>query len=290
MINIFILNWKSAGDVRECLNSIVASDEKDYRILLINNYSDNQDLEDVRALYDFYRASSDIYLVENSSNYGYAGGNNAGLNFLKSKNLDGDILILNPDIIISENTLSEMKHALTEDIGIVTVRTVNPSGKILFDSIKIHGFRQIKKITNKKYVLTDYSQGSCMLIARQIINTIGLFDERFFLYWEEVDFSLRVRSLGKKLISVTSTIIIRKDNNQGRKPEVFYYSVRNARLVREKHPDFFSVNSYRLYLVRIILMIFGYILKPKLCIRLMCCYFTALYDSKNNIYFRKLKL
>lgn len=287
MINIFILNWNNAEATKGCLNSIISSSDNNFRVILINNFSSHSDLIEIENIYRDYKSKIEIYLIENETNLGYTGGNNEGFRFLKTNNLSGDILILNPDVLISENTISEMKKALTEKVGIVTVRTLNSHGKILFDAKKLKGFSQKDIITDKQSMPTDYSQGSCMLIKRGIADKTGLFDERFFLYWEEVDFSLRVKKQGEKLISITTTQIIKKNNSYARQSEVFYYSVRNARLIKEKHPDLFSNLSYVCYLLRIFLLSVKYLFKPRLLLSVLSNYFFALHDSYLKNYYAK---
>ncbi len=287
MVNIFILNWDSADAVNECLNRILLSDDSNFRVILINNFSTLPDLNEICKIYNSCRDKIEIYLIKNDSNLGYAGGNNAGLRFLTGNKFQGDILILNPDVQISWNSISEMKKALTGNIGIVSVRTLNTEGKIIFDAVKLNGFIQKNTITEKEKVVTDYAQGSCLLIKRDIIDMIGLFDERFFLYWEEVDFSIRVRKLGWELISVTTTSVIRNKNSIERQPLAFYYSARNSRLMKEKHPDLFSNWSYILYLIKIFLLTGKYIFKPKLFLSVILNYFSGIHDSLHRIYYTK---
>jgi len=287
IVNILILNWDCADLTKKCINSVMNSDDKNFRVIIINNFSTNTDLIEIRNIYDSLKDIIEIYLVENNINMGYAGGNNIGFKFLETNNLSGNILILNPDILISKNTISEMKKALLDDIGIVTVRTLDPQGNIMFDAIKLNGFIQKHIITDNECINTDYSQGSCLFIKRDIINKIGFFDERFFLYWEEVDFSLRVKEYGKKLISITSTGILRKDNSDSRQPTMFYYSVRNARLIKTKHPDLFSNIAYILYLFKILFLTVKFIFKPKLFLLVLTNYFAGIHDSFLNIYYSK---
>jgi GT2 family glycosyltransferase len=178
---------------------------------------------------------------------------------------------------------------LIANVGIVTARTISPAGIILFDAIKLNGFFQKNIITNKEQIETDYSQGSCLLINRDMINKTGLFDERFFLYWEEVDFSIRVRESGWKLISITTTSVIRNRNNITTQPLAFYYSIRNARLIREKHLNFFSGSSYVLYLVKMFFLMGKFIFLPKILFSVVLNYFSAIHDSYNKIYYSKPK-
>jgi GT2 family glycosyltransferase len=289
MLNILILNWNSTEAVKDCITAITGSDIKSYRIIMINNYSHDEDLNEMRKIKRHFGMKIEISLIENEKNLGYAGGNNSGINFLQKNDLQGDILILNPDIRVSPDTISQMQKALNTNVGIVSVRTLSPDGKILFDAIKLNGFFQRRIISDQHSINTDYSQGSCMLIKREIISQAGLFDERFFLYWEEVDFSLRVKNTGQKLIAITTTSIIKNENSEALKPGVFYYSVRNARLIREKHPDQFSFSGYILYLFWMALISLKYIYKPAVFIKIASYYLTGIADSFNNRYYAKLK-
>jgi hypothetical protein len=286
-VNILILNWKSTNAIKECVNSIILSNDKAFRIILINNFSSDSDLIEIKNIYNFYKEEIEIYLVENNDNIGYAGGNNSGVQYIENNNFDGNILILNPDIQISVDTISEMKKALVENIGIVTVRTLNPDGKIQYDAVKLTGFMQRNIITNKQSIATDYSRGSCMLINRLLVREIGLFDERFFLYWEEVDFSLRVKKTGKKLISITTSYVIQKDNSKSRNILAFYYFVRNAKLIRRNHKDYFSITSYLSFLTFTFLLIFRELKSLPVFKLYLLNYFAALRDSNSNKYYSK---
>jgi GT2 family glycosyltransferase len=287
MLNIFILNYDSVTEIEDCLKSISASDFKDFRVILINNYSSVTDLINIRNVFSKWKEVIIIYLIENENNLGYAGGNNSGLKFLKDKDLDGDILILNSDIIVFENTISEMVKAINNGLGIITARTLNQDGDILFDAIKLKGFSQKYITSDKRIIETDYSQGSCMLITRNDAVETGLFDERFFMYWEEVDLSLRLRASGKNLITVTTAKICKKRNNEFREPLVIYYSVRNARLILKKHPDQFSFVSYLSYLIKIFFLLFKFLLKPRIFYTAFKNFFQGIIDSKNIRYFIK---
>lgn len=287
MLNILILNFNSAFAAGNCISSILASDKGLYRIILINNYSTNEDLNEIRSLRNNLRDKINIILVEIDKNLGYSGGNNAGIRYLRDNNIQGDILIMNPDVIVTADTIPEMRKAMASDTGIVTVRTKDSDGKVLFDAIRLNGFFQRKIITSSDIIASDYSQGSCMLIRRDVIDLVGMFDERFFLYWEEVDFSLRVRKAGLKLISVTTGYIMRNENSDSGQPGVFYYSARNARLIKEKHPDHFSSMGYLLYITWLALITLKYIFRPVLFYRIISSYFCGLSDSIRNRYFEK---
>lgn len=286
-INILIVNWCSAKTVSECIQAILLSDDKEYRIFIINNFSSTEDLNEIHSVYSYYKEFADIQLLENDANFGYAKGNNVGLRFIEDNQIEGDILILNPDVKISKNTISELKSNLTSDIGIITPRTYNSNGVLLYDAMRLVGFIQSRIITTNKLINTDYSQGSCLFIDRDTIRRVGLFDERFFLYWEEVDFSLRVRNAGKRLVAVTTTQIWRSSNCLSRQPLSFYYSLRNAKLLRSKHGASFSLVAYWVYVFYIFILAMKFVSKPRLFAECFwnCCY--GLMDSWRGKYYSR---
>lgn len=245
-INILLLNWNSSDDIKICIENILKSDYQDYRIILIDNDSKEIDKKNILELFNKYKNDINIHLVMNDKNYGYAGGNNRGYEYISKMNLAGNILILNPDVSIMENTLTEMMHALKEDVGIVMTKTLISEGTILYDSIKFNGLKQKWEINGQDSLESDYAAGSCMLLKRSLIDQIGLFDEIFFMYWEEVDLSLRIKEIGYKIISTTKTYIVRKHNSNDRNIKAKFYLSRNAILLYKKHTNikFYDLITY----------------------------------------------
>lgn len=250
MINILILNWNSSIDIKNSLKNISESNYTNFRIILIDNDSKEEDKVKLVETYNEYKNRYEIYLVINDQNYGYAGGNNRGFDYLKEKKLDGDILILNPDVNISNNTLEELSNALSNDIGAVMTRTLNTDNSIMYDYIKLNGFKQKWLQTIKDIIETDYVAGSCMLLKREVLDKIALFDEDFFMYWEEVDLSFRIKKLGYKLISTTKTTITRKENSNKRSRTAVFYITRNSCIIYKKYKFFKGIDifNYMLYL------------------------------------------
>ncbi len=248
MINIFILNWNSTNDIDNLLNSLKKSNNKLFRIILIHNGSD--DWMELLSLSEKYEHCFETHIIKNNDNLGYAGGNNSGLNYLIKKQLEGDILIANPDIEVTEYTLDSMLDAFidNQNVGAVMIRTTDLNGEILYDSISLLGLFQKYIRTEQKYIETDYVAGSFFLVKREIAERLGLFDDTFFMYWEEVDLSFRIRRLGFKTISTTNSIIIRKKNAEIRSFNAIFYSVRNSFLISGKYR---KINSFHLakYLV-----------------------------------------
>ncbi|MGR3971276.1 glycosyltransferase family 2 protein [Shewanella sp. 1180_01] len=238
MINIMILNWNSSADVLTLLSSIQKSNYKEFRVIIIDNFSDDSNaLNSVKKTFP----EIEVHLIFNESNFGYAKGNNLGFSYLEANELDGDVLIVNPDVKISVNTLQELVFAKNQynNIGAVMIRTFDESGVLIYDKIKLTGFKQsytVLPINFKGTDETDYCAGSCFLLDRNLIRKIGLFDEDFFLYWEEVDLSLRIRESGYKLLCTTKSSITRKSNSLDRGVNAYYYYIRNSFILKRKWP------------------------------------------------------
>lgn len=262
MLNIFLINWNSSDVIKESLEgSIIRSDLNDYRVILIDNNSYEDEKNVLFAIYEKWKNKCDIHLVLNDGNYGYAGGNNKGYDYLKFNKLDGDILILNSDVQLSKDTLRVLQDSMGDSIGIVMCRTLKPDGCVLYDFIKLDGFKQKWVSGHYQTTESDYAAGSCMLIKRDIVDKIGLFDERFFLYWEEVDFSVKVKKLGYRIISTSKSAITRKDNPAERNINAVYFYIRNSFYLRANHPEVFSLNQH------IVFLTYSLLSQAKLCIQ-----------------------
>jgi len=253
MINILLLNWNSGQQTEAAVKNIVNSDYRNLRIILIDNGSVETD--------KYYLINSKkvaesknipVFIIYNRLNLGYTGGNNTGFNFLENKKLDGDVLILNPDVIINVDTIREMKNALCKsNVGGVMTRAISNNGNILYDFFQINGLIQKwLKGNDNSLIQTDYLAGSCMLLKRDALNNINLFDESFFLYWEEVDLSFRLKKSGYTIVSTTYTSIIRESNNEMRRSKSIFYLVRNSFLMYKKHNIIRKVDLFK-YLIRI---------------------------------------
>jgi GT2 family glycosyltransferase len=233
MINIFVLNWNSANDVGCLIRSLSRSCFKEFRIIVIHNGTNDE--SELRQILLEENENFDIRLIINETNLGYAGGNNCGWDFVKQRNLDGDILILNPDVSVQPDSIGALVAAKKENVGAVMIRTYDNEGVLLYDYVNLCGLKQRYRITKKKTVSSDYAAGSCMLLNREAIEKVGLFDEKFFMYWEEVDLSLRLVDAKYKIISTTDSYVIRKSNPRNRNVNSIYFSTRNAFFIFKKN-------------------------------------------------------
>lgn len=247
MINILIVNWNSHDDLNNLLDSISKSKSISFRVIVIDNNS--EDVKRLRKIYNYFQSKFDIFLIENNQNLGYAVGNNIGYRYLETHSLSGDVLVINPDVLLSDDTIYEMSLAKrTHNAGAAMVRTFSTCNQHLYDFIKLNGLMTRHMATNEEVVETDYAAGSCLLLDRGVINQLGLFNDKLFMYWEEVDLCFRIRGIDRRIISTTKTSIKRKANDSSRNLNAIFFSIRNSFYIYSRY-DLISLNNFLRYLI-----------------------------------------
>ncbi|WP_424355965.1 glycosyltransferase family 2 protein [Methanobacterium sp. MBAC-LM] len=169
---------------------------------------------------EYYRISSSkkITLIKNNKNYGFAGGNNIGIRF--ALNTDSQyILLLNNDTIVDPDFLAELIKTAQKyrNIGSIQSLLLKPDGKII-DSLgqEIYIWSAVDKGINSKYNPLKKDKeifGACAAAAvypKEILKKIGLFDENFFVIFEDVDLSWRIRLKGFKSVLAVNSIVYHK--------------------------------------------------------------------------------
>ncbi len=250
MVNIFILNWQSLNSIKKRVQEI--NDIKEtLRVIVINNDSESIQSIEMTCICDCH----ELHVVNNGGNLGYAGGNNAGYEYLKKNNLDGDVIIANPDVSLSPEVIHSLLGARgLENFGAAMTAAHDEEGSILYRYITMSGFGQKWKCDQSEQIFfkTDYVAGSLFIISREVLDKIGLFDERYFLYWEEVDLSFRIKDMGFELYSLTAVSIFRETNTLARIINSQYYLARNHFLLKNKFPRRFKNLDSILYIANLI--------------------------------------
>lgn len=222
-LSIVIVSWNTRELLKKCLKSIYDSNGSiSFEIFVIDNNSADGSAKMVRA--DF----PEVKLIEPGENLGFSKANNIGI-----KQAIGEyVLLLNPDTEVFADTLSKslnfMKHHT--DAGAMGCQMIYPDGReqasvrrlptvwpillLLFKVPKI--FPNLSAI--KKYLAEDFDysktqtveqiMGAYMMIPRSVLDRIGLLDERFFAWFEEVDLCRRISLAGHKIYYYPDTKII----------------------------------------------------------------------------------
>ncbi len=190
---IVVLHFGSVEVTNDCLSSIFKSRLSFENLIVVDNTG------------NFETKNGKVLVIKNKKNLGFAGGVNVGIKYALSKKADY-ILLLNNDTIVKQNFLKALTEFSEqfENAGIVgPAIKFRRDGKTVYDiggKINIVFGRtthnEVFKLTNKKPRVADYISGCAMLIKKEVFEKIGLFDERFFLYYEDVDFCIRTKNKG----------------------------------------------------------------------------------------------
>jgi GT2 family glycosyltransferase len=223
LVYVLILNWNGYEDTIECLTSIRKSKYSKFRIVVCDNASDDGSVEKIiqwaktngieydelerehaeTANRDGY---SDLVLIQTGANLGFAGGNNVGLRYILSVNDFDYIWVLNNDTIVDADAITELVDYINQDTqyGIIGSKIVYYHNPKLIQAEG--GYRYCKWIASilpfdSTYSEShlDYIYGAAMFLNRRFIEKVGLMDERYFLYCEELDWCIRGKRSGYKL-------------------------------------------------------------------------------------------
>ena len=229
MINVsLVLYNNSEKEIEDLIKNIVNCKIVKNFFIIDNSEKEINVLKHKKIIYKF-----------NTKNFGYGRAHNFALKYSLNENVKAH-LIINPDIIISEKDIEKLYFFLMNDknIGIVVPKVIYPNGEIqyiskLLPTPKDLIFRRffpnakITKKNNEKYELrfTKYEKimeigvasGSCMMIKKEALEKVGLFDERFFMYLEDYDLSRRVGMYYKVMLYPEVTIVHRYEMHSYKK-------------------------------------------------------------------------
>lgn len=240
LVYIILLVWNGYEDTIECIESLLKITYKSYKIVIVDNASTNNSVEILKKRFPT------IKLLVNKENLGFSGGCNVGIKYALKNNADY-VLLLNNDTSVDKNFLSELVKVGEEnkDIGILSPfiyykdkqNTIWSSGLNL--DLKI-GWPFVdslqKKIDNGQYKTirtVDFLTGCSMLIKKNVFVKVGLFRKEYFLYIEDMDFSVRAKKNNFYLCSVPMSKIwhkVGRSSSQEGLAKVRYYFARNLLL------------------------------------------------------------
>ena len=226
-VYIILINWNGREDTLECLRSLQRMTYSNARVLVVDNASTDGTVEAVR------REFPDIELIVNDANLLFTGGNNVGISHALQQGADY-VLLLNNDTVVAPDFLDHLVHA-AESEGrtgmagpkiyycsshhpVSDGRTHEPQ-RIWFAGGKIEwwkgwtshiGIREIDHGQHDHPSETAYLTGCCLLVKREVIDTVGLLDDAYFFYGEDADWCVRASRAGYKLLYTPGAVIWHK--------------------------------------------------------------------------------
>ncbi len=253
-ISIVIVNY----NVRDFLNNALVSVFKaleglEGEVFVVDNASDDGSSALVRQSFP------QVHLIANTVNVGFAKANNQALTVSTGKYL----MLLNPDTVVQEDTFHTLINFFeaNHDVGMAGCKILNPDGSFqlpcrrsfptpwvaftkisglssMFGSTKLFGRYNLTYLNPDDTYEVDAVSGSCMMIRRDVYESIGGLDESFFMYGEDLDWCYRVQKAGWRVFYVADTKIIHYKGESTRRSDIdelkiFYKAMRL--FVRKHH-------------------------------------------------------
>ncbi len=251
-VAIILVNWNQSNLTIECLKSLLKISFPSYTIILIDNGSKKEERDKLEKFLEDHN----IEIICNDKNLGFTGGNNVGLEFALKQDFT-HFMLLNNDTIVSEGFLEPL---VSEFINNQEIGAVQPKINYLSEPDTIWNFggdfNRITGNTKSRFQKTrdtikrgissetDWITGCCILVSRECIEDVGLLDNRYFAYYEDVDWSFRMKERGYLIRCISDSIIYHavgasgksKSTREGqRSPEIIRYVIRNHIFLVRRH-------------------------------------------------------
>lgn len=225
--SVIIINYRTYLLTKSCLTSLLSLKSKDrFEIVLVDNASNDGSIEALDEIF-----GDKIKIIKCKENLGFSGGNNLG-----SKKAQGEyLLFLNSDTEVSEDIFNSAKNIFKSDkkIGIISPLLLDKYGNEQKNSFG--SFPNLKNlIINKSFINKNnkiqWLSGCALFISKKIFYELKGFDEKFFLYFEDVDICKRASDIGYRCHLDKNTNITHLSGqslNKNRKRKLIYYKSQN---------------------------------------------------------------
>jgi GT2 family glycosyltransferase len=222
-LSIIIVNYNVKYFLEECLYSVIRSiSNLDAELFVVDNHSSDQSIEYLKPKFP------QVVFIVNQENVGFSKANNQAIKLAKGEY----ILLLNPDTIIGENSLERICRFLDEhpDAGGIGVKMIDGQGHFLpeskrgfpspwnsfckmsglsklFPQSTVFGKYHLRYLDEDEINEVDVLAGAFMMLRKEALDKVGLLDETFFMYGEDIDLSYRIRQGGYKNYYIPEPII-----------------------------------------------------------------------------------
>lgn len=233
MRNVFIsiIDFNGKENTTECLNAIDSMKIENFRLNVI--VIDNSSKIEFRPNKTFRNFS--LKIIRNKENLGFAGGNNVGIRYALEHGADY-VLVLNNDTLVDKNLIEELlKVADDKNIGILAPKIYfapgfefhknryskkdlgmvfwYAGGEMDWQNVIGH-HKGVDEVDHGQYddiLETQFASGCCIFIKKAVFDKVGLFDNKYFLYYEDADFSERVKKADFKIVYVPKAALWHKN-------------------------------------------------------------------------------
>lgn len=224
-LSVIILSYNTKELLSQCVNSVSPENQKgiSFETIVVDNASQDGSQEMVEK--EFPR----VILVRNKENMGFSGGNNVGIKIAKGN----FILFLNSDTKVNKDALRQAVSFMKQnpEVGALSAKTLLPSGKMDPDCHRgfphpwasLTYFLGLEKIFPKSKLFGQYHKaylgfegnhdidagaGAFMMIKREVVERVGIWDEEYFFYGEDLDYFYRIKKAGYKVYFLAKPLLV----------------------------------------------------------------------------------
>jgi hypothetical protein len=208
-VAIIVLTWNGKAMTMECLESLASLEYGNARVIVVDNGSTDGTADAVRSAY-----GERVTIIENPRNLGFSLGNNVGIRHALEKGADF-VLLLNNDTVVDPALVDRLVEGITisKNIGIVgpKIYYASPPDRIWFAGGEVFLSRGVSRHIGIRERDTgrydtvrdvDYVTGCALMARRGVFDSIGHLDPTFPAYYEDVDFCMRARRRGFRVVYV----------------------------------------------------------------------------------------
>jgi GT2 family glycosyltransferase len=234
---VVVLNFNGLSDTLACLATLAPQRRPHLEVLVVDNASTD---DPTHALCEGY---PEIPVLRLSENRGWAGGNNAGIDWARARGAD-IVCLLNNDTLVPDGSIERLAstaRSLGPCLLHPAIDYAEPGAGAQLDPSRWKNSRRLAGHKNV-HVLT-YAYGACLVVPTAVFEQIGVFDERFFLQLEESDFFTRAQKHGIPSLCLPEVRIVHAESRSfGSRftPAKTYYISRNTLLFSRKHDRHFA--------------------------------------------------
>lgn len=217
---IVIVNYRTPQLTIDCLNSLFPEIQSlaSTQAIIVDNYSGDRSVEQIQEAIDTQNWHNWVSIIASNHNGGFAFGNNLAIrSILESESPPAYVLLLNPDTIVLSGAIKSLIDFMEQHpkVGIAGSRLESLDGSIQHSAFRFHSIwseldrgLQLGIVTKllSKWVVAftipttqcqiDWVSGASFLIRQEVFESVGLMDEEYFMYYEEVDFCLQAKRMG----------------------------------------------------------------------------------------------
>ncbi|MEM3449514.1 MAG: glycosyltransferase family 2 protein [Thermoproteota archaeon] len=238
-ISVVILNYNGMRFLETCLNSLLNSTYKNFEIVIVDNGSKDGSVEYLKKNFS---NNERIKIIQLGKNYGFAEGNNIGYRYTHPNSKF--IFFLNNDTEVEEDCLDKIIKKIVRDPSIGAaqpkIRSMREREKIdavggvvdYYGRTWHRGSGEYDKGQYDSVSETFYAQGAAIVVRRNVINEIGLFEPAYFIYYEETDLCWRIWLAGYRVVVIPEAVVYHYGGGTTISPTTYrekYFKVFNLR-------------------------------------------------------------